>query len=253
MQAVAQVVGVTGEVDIPLYDMLTKDYLSMNIFTKLFGKKSLLLAIETNNIADVKQILESGANAMQVGLYGETPLHIACRKGFNEIATLLLLHGADVNAKDELGRTPLMIAVTKQFADLTKMLLEKGADPAIRDNRDHLPLTSACANGNITIMQYLINSDVDVQAYDWGRTALHYASGHGNTSVVATLLDAGSEVDAASISSQFTTAKANGNTPLQDAIEEKQSQVLPLLLNAGANPYQRNRLGVMPFTTACML
>lgn len=42
---------------------------------------------------------------------GTTPLYVACRKGHEEVAKLLLHHGSDVLAKRRNGSTALFAAV----------------------------------------------------------------------------------------------------------------------------------------------
>jgi len=54
-----------------------------------------------------------------------TPLHIACERGFGQIAELLLKSGADVNACNILQRTPLHCAAVTGRTDIgeSKQLL----------------------------------------------------------------------------------------------------------------------------------
>ena len=94
---------------------------------------------------------------------GKTALHYALLGGFEDVATLLLGHGADPNAeaknlsRDEAHRifginvelsdksiTPLMIAVGKRNEDLTTLLLDAGATPNLGS---YSPLLiAACAD-----------------------------------------------------------------------------------------------------------
>ncbi|MBQ9389089.1 MAG: ankyrin repeat domain-containing protein, partial [Synergistaceae bacterium] len=53
---------------------------------------------------------------------GETALVWAAKKGYAEVAELLLKHGAGVNAKDKQGYTALMRAAKKGHADVAKLL-----------------------------------------------------------------------------------------------------------------------------------
>ena len=80
-------------------------------------------------------LLQHGAdvNARQAG-YGNTPLHIAVEKGL-DVRTLdkLLEHGAYVNASDSHGCTPLHGAVEEDRYEHAERLLQAGADASIAD------------------------------------------------------------------------------------------------------------------------
>ena len=49
------------------------------------------------------------------------------------MVAFLLDAGADVNARDHFGDTPLMVACAKGFGGMAAFLLERGADPARKD------------------------------------------------------------------------------------------------------------------------
>jgi ankyrin repeat protein len=57
-------------------------------------------------------------------------LHIACLDEEDDIVSLLLEQGAEVNAKDSLGETPLHYARSPAVA---LKLIQKGADVGLQD------------------------------------------------------------------------------------------------------------------------
>jgi ankyrin repeat protein len=69
-----------------------------------------------------------------------TPLHAAARRGHQEVAALLIVSGADVNAKDQDGWTPLSQAARKGNRDIVELLIAKGADVNVTDNNGRAPL-----------------------------------------------------------------------------------------------------------------
>ena len=57
--------------------------------------------------------------------HGKAALHLAAENGHCEVADLLLLQKAFVNAKSKLGVTPLHLASQNGFNHLVKLLIEK--------------------------------------------------------------------------------------------------------------------------------
>jgi ankyrin repeat protein len=53
----------------------------------------------------VAYLLAEGAAVDAANLFGDTPLILACAKGYDGIAALLLRHGADPAHRDQEGRT----------------------------------------------------------------------------------------------------------------------------------------------------
>ena len=109
---------------------------------------------------------------------GKTALHYALLGGFEDVATLLLGHGADPNAeaknlsRDEAHRifginvelsdksiTPLMIAVGKRNEDLTTLLLDAGATPNLGS---YSPLLIAACADQQSIFDALLARNADL-------------------------------------------------------------------------------------------
>jgi ankyrin repeat protein len=57
---------------------------------------------------------------------GSTPLAWAVQEGLKDVAELLLVYGADVNAKDNYGNTPLHWSVKKSYRNVSELLRQHG-------------------------------------------------------------------------------------------------------------------------------
>jgi ankyrin repeat protein len=57
-----------------------------------------------------------------------TPLHLASMYGHFEIARLLIVHGANVNASDKCSHTPLDLATFLERAEIVRLLVEHGVE-----------------------------------------------------------------------------------------------------------------------------
>lgn len=76
----------------------------------------------TQQLGDLQLLLRRGKCAVNaINRSGRTPLHVAVQAGRHEAASLLLLHRADVQAKDAQEATPLHIAVQVGTVDLVKV------------------------------------------------------------------------------------------------------------------------------------
>jgi ankyrin repeat protein len=71
--------------------------------------------------------VERNADTNTVNRNNETALHIAVRKDFIKECALLVMHGANINAKGIFDRTPLYYAVEYNNANLVSLLLNHGA------------------------------------------------------------------------------------------------------------------------------
>lgn len=119
---------------------------------------------------------------------GQTPLHIACRKGHAKVVELLLHNNAVPNLQDEEGNTALHSAGNMETVE---MLLSSSfkTNPNIPNKRGQTPLHVAAAKGNVGIVDLLIRSGCQQDIVDdQGQTAFHVAAANGHTSVALILL-----------------------------------------------------------------
>ena len=173
---------------------------------------------------------------------GMTALHWAA--GDNaleiEIASLLLRHGADVNAK-AVGKvlggwTALHSAVKNNALEVVDLLLRHGADVNAKTESElfggETALHSAVKNNALEVVDLLLRHGADVNAKAvgkvfHGKTALHLAVENNALEVVDLLLRHGADVKAGGI--------LGVGTALHLAVENNALEVASLLLTHGAD------------------
>jgi ankyrin repeat protein len=136
------------------------------------------LAVERNDLAEVKSLLEQGADPNGDAL---TPAHVvlshAAHLGYLEMVELLLAAGASPNRVAPLLEVPLCVAAESGYADICAALLRRGADVNGRDNDESTALHRAASRGRIDICKSLIAAGADVSLVDgFNHTPLHDAA-----------------------------------------------------------------------------
>jgi ankyrin repeat protein len=74
----------------------------------------------------VELLLMHGADIQARDLAGAGPLHWAAKEGYTEIIEVLIAHGAELNAKDKQGRTPLQYAVSEGKQEAAGLIQKRG-------------------------------------------------------------------------------------------------------------------------------
>ncbi|CAK7242632.1 MAG: hypothetical protein STHCBS139747_004128 [Sporothrix thermara] len=212
---------------------------------------ALFKAAEAGHFAVVQELLRFHANpnvAVRSRL-GQTALFPACFRGHNKVVGLLLENGADVRVRDKEGRTPLLYLASekekvKWTMDTLRLLLDRGnANPEVRDNIGRTPLLWAATNGNLQLVEALLNGSLggavaDVSASNnRGRSALHLAAEANHEAMVQLLLKYKADPNAIS---------DGGWTPLHNAVQNGHEAVVSLLLGAGTNVNAELSNGMTP-------
>jgi ankyrin repeat protein/L-ascorbate metabolism protein UlaG (beta-lactamase superfamily) len=188
-------------------------------------------AIEADDLARVKQILESDPSALTQqddNQFRDLPIHIVANTGNIEIARLLLDAGAFIDAGDSDNSTALGIAAMRRHGELVALLIERGANINHRDRKADCPLSFAAYGRDEAIIQQLLDAGADLYFRNpHGETLLHVASGRGLRGFMEHLLENGAQIDAQT---------GNGGTPLGYAAMNGHAEIVQLLLDRDANP-----------------
>jgi ankyrin repeat protein len=131
-------------------------------------------------------------------------------------------------------------AVLKESLPDVKIVIASGAAVEIADEEGWTPLFYASRDGLTEIAAELIKSGANVNARDPDlMTPLHFAAQEFHTDIALLLIESGAAVD---------SQDRYGNSPLWRAVFESQgrSEMIKLLLRAGADKTVRNKTGVSP-------
>jgi ankyrin repeat protein len=214
-------------------------------------------AVESDELADVKQMLRGGfpintknslgetalmhvegaetakyllrrkADVNAVNSYNETALMLKATD--EEIVKVLLGAKADVNATSSFGDTALMYAMQGDEAEPVELLLKAGADVNASDIDGRTALMLGAYAGEIEIIKLLVESNANVNARDAkGKTVLMYAvEGYSGDDAenIRYLIENGADVNA---------RDAEGKSILRLALEEENEETIKLLKSYGA-------------------
>ncbi|KAJ3499541.1 hypothetical protein NLG97_g247 [Lecanicillium saksenae] len=141
-------------------------------------------------------LLEDGADINAIDeIGGMTALTHAAWLGAEDMVSLLLEHGANINLRDRDDRTALHWATEGTYAGLVEILLDHGAEIDIRVN-GWTPLLLAGRKWDGLAAQILSRRGADLNAQDFhGRSVLHWFTIHGCRDTVSFLLQSGADVN----------------------------------------------------------
>lgn len=152
----------------------------------------------------------------------------ALKAGDAKTAEVLLDGVRDVNASEPDGTTALHYAVLNNEVDLARQLIRKDAQVNTRTRYGITPIYLAAQNGSAEMTELLLKNGANAnEQYREGETVLHTATRTGNFDTVELLLKNGAQVDA--------REQWHGQTPLMWAMAQKHIELLPLLLEHGAD------------------
>lgn len=155
--------------------------------------KTLLHEAASSGFYDlVKEILKQRPNINSLDYKHRTPLHLAIKKGLDDISKLLISSNADLNIKDNIKcETPFFYAINNMSSiDLIELLISKDQSQVNSINANlQRPLHIACQNNDTPIVELLINSNANINAKDQnGFTCADIALQNGHTDLVRYLI-----------------------------------------------------------------
>ncbi|MFC1634984.1 ankyrin repeat domain-containing protein, partial [Planctomycetota bacterium] len=215
-------------------EFLVEDGADVNTGDK-WGYVPLVYALWNTDSDMVRLLLDKGAdpNARDTPS-GYTMLHWAVMMDSKESTELVLVAGANVNAKSKTGDTALDVAGYGASPAIRGLLLAKGAEIS--------SLHAAAYVGDLSKVKAFIDEGVEInKKNDMGGTAMHSAAAGGHREVVEFLIGKGADIDA---------QNRRGQTPLHIVADGGHQDVVQLLLGRGAAVNVKDKRGRTPLDLA---
>ncbi|KAG7009377.1 hypothetical protein G7Y79_00002g004920 [Physcia stellaris] len=186
----------------------------------------------------VELLLRGGADAMAMTHWKTSPLHNAQNE---EIASLLLNYGAELDRADAEGRTPLMQHAWMDREFMVAKFLDWGADIAVASKIGNTALHETTRNGSIAAARMLLEHGADINAKNevTGRAPLHMVASEGDVALTELFLSRGSRVDSRD---NVGETPLHGRTVLMLAVGTP-GNLFDIFLGDGADPFLMDSQG----------
>ncbi|MFA6084579.1 MAG: ankyrin repeat domain-containing protein [Mucilaginibacter sp.] len=170
---------------------------------------------------------------------------------------LLVSQGANINYNDPWGNCAVFSAAWEGNIKALDLYYNLGALIELEDNN---PLCNAAFNGKVESVKWLLEKGAhpNFSFKQTGENALHYticktSEIEERTEIVRLLVDAGTDVNKKTKKGEVTLcfmrdAFLKAETPLHRAAAYGNERIIKLLLNAGANPSEKDANGDSPIS-----
>jgi uncharacterized protein len=200
-------------------------------------------AARTGDIAQVRQLIKSGADVNAPAADGSTALLFAAYDSDGEMVNALLAAGANPNVANNFGVTPLLQSSRYGDAATIEALLKGGADVEKAQRDGETPLMAASRAGSVASVKLLLQKGADpnkVESLE-DQTALMWATAEGHLDVVDALLTAGANPNLKARLSELTKRStrtdfpSGGFTAVMWAVRNGDVPLIERLVKGGAD------------------
>ena len=192
------------------------------------SKTALLVAVQQQNHKMIEQLLDRGVSADNVN--DRNLITVAIVNHDFASVRLLLVFGADPNAKDKEGFTPLLTATQASFFDAAQLLLKYGADPDLSGGPyEESPFSRSLTSGQTQLAHLYLKYGADTDTIMGNQNTPFIQS--MNKTVPISLIELMLVYNA-----DPNCKNGRGETALFKAINAERLDIVSLLLDHGANP-----------------
>lgn len=161
----------------------------------------------------------------------QSPLHLACTWGMENVVEALIEHNANINAQDVEGKSPLHVAIINQHPKIISLVLScKAVDLSLRDKKGQTPFTIAMLTKNNKAAEAILKIEPRAaeQFNNKGLSFLHTAVQKSDIESVLFLLSIHVDINS-------RTNDSSRLTPLHLAVQTSSEIIIRNLILAGAN------------------
>lgn len=233
-------------------------------YSNEMGATALHAAVAIKDIALISSLLSRGAAVDVTDRSDHTPLLFAISSDDVDIARLLLDNGADPQGNGKPFYTPIHRAILQRSAPIARLLLERGASiepPISKKPQTSIPVSTESIGNSIHIINIVLgthrrilqgdeaNTGADWQRLDrlWPIVRLLLEFGvdanttdYEDNSLLFNLIEFDAPLDliqyAIEKGAAVNATKPQQKVPLMLAIDKQRTDLVELLLTAGANP-----------------
>ena len=210
------------------------------------GKTPLMCAAIFNSWKSCRLLLDAGADVHACDNKKRTAFHLAiwdCMYDWNkQICEMLLSTGADINALDCDNKTPLHWVAQHRPIGALEFLLQHGARTDLKDNQGNLPID-------------VTNSEWDKRFLREGKVGIQIPSvpsprPRSNPPVMRAQKNIDPAEFLISNRADVNARDWGGETPLHEAVELGEIEIVKSLISKGADASARNQDGETPLHLA---
>ncbi len=221
---------------------------------------AMIYAINEEYVSVVKALLEKGANIQPDEKWSFSPLGFALQSGNTEIISLLIGAGAKV----ESSNSPMISAVRSRYIETVKLLIDRGYDVNAMDSSERTALQYAAyysrediidlltkngakiLNGYTGLCIAVIKHDMEkVKHYSKERTTINWSENEAQSALHKAIRTNQTEVVKVLLEAgaHAESRDHDGGSPLSHAVAEQNPEIIKLLIDAGANANYQHKWG----------
>nr|XP_022342890.1 E3 ubiquitin-protein ligase MIB2-like isoform X2 [Crassostrea virginica] len=143
---------------------------------QMMGPEEMFNACAKGNIGAVNTMIQKRKDLVNSWYKDLSPLMVAAHEGHENIVTLLLQNGADINARNKDGMTPLMVAIVGKETETSLCLIKNKADVNACNRQGRTPAHFAVGVELYSVLKAVLEAKAGPNKQDGdGDTPLHDA------------------------------------------------------------------------------